>query len=186
MSCGRLERYKGHHRVIEALPYVIKDLPEAHLVILGSGAYEPELRELAVRLDVSDRVSIRQIPPTERVTMATALAEANVVAAMSDYEAHPVAVMEALSVGCPVVGYDTSGIGDLVTEGWVRGVQPGSSPATVAQGLIQGMSSPSPVDPSQLPTWNDCARELMRVYATAAETVPHDNRTKAATTRRRG
>ena len=35
VSSGRLERYKGHHRVIEALPYVMREIPEAHLLILG-------------------------------------------------------------------------------------------------------------------------------------------------------
>ena len=171
VTSGRLEKYKGHHRVIEALPYVIRDIPEAHVIVLGSGSYESELHALASRLDVSDRVSIRQVAPADRTAMAGALAEASVVAALSDYEAHPVAVMEALSVGRPVVGYDTSGIGDLVTEGWVRGIRPGSSAATVAQTIVQAMSSRPLVDPAQLPTWDDCAEQLMRVYIAAASTA---------------
>jgi glycosyltransferase involved in cell wall biosynthesis len=44
VSCGRLERYKGHHRVIEALPLVQQTVPDATLHILGSGPYEKELR----------------------------------------------------------------------------------------------------------------------------------------------
>ena len=171
VTSGRLEKYKGHHRVIEALPYVIHDIPEAHVIVLGSGSYESELRALAARLGVSDRVSIRQVAPADRTAMAGALAEASVVAALSDYEAHPVAVMEALSVGRPVVGYDTGGIGDLVTEGWVRGLLPGSAAATVAQTLVQAMSSRPLVDPAQLPTWDDCAGQLMRVYIAAASTA---------------
>jgi glycosyltransferase involved in cell wall biosynthesis len=171
VTIGRLEKYKGHHRVIKALPYVIRDIPEAHVIVLGSGSYESELRALASRLDVSDRVAIRQVPPADRTAMAGALAEASVVAALSDYEAHPVAVMEALSVGRPVVGYDTSGIGDLVTEGWVRGIRPGASAATVARIIVQAMSSRPLVDPAQLPTWDDCAEQLVRVYIAAASTA---------------
>lgn len=174
ITCGRLEKYKGHHRVIQALPYVIKDVPEAHVVVVGSGSYESELRALADQLGVSDKVSFRQLPPEDRAAMAETLAQASVVAALSDYEAHPVAVMEALSVGCPVVGYDTSGIGDLVSEGWVRGVRPGSTSATVAQCLIQSMSSPPLVEIAELPTWDDCAEQLMQQYieAVGAVTVP--------------
>lgn len=168
VTSGRLEKYKGHHRVIEALPHVIQDVPEAHVVILGSGSYEPELRALAGQLGVSDRVSIRHVPPADRTAMAVALAEAHVVAALSDYEAHPVAVMEALSVGRPVAGYDTSGIHDLVTEGWVRGIRPGSPAAAVAQVLVEAMSSGSLVAPAQLPTWDDCAEQLSRVYLASA------------------
>ena len=171
VTSGRLEKYKGHHRVIETLPYVIQDIPEAHVVILGSGSYESELRALAGKLGVSDRVSITHVPPADRTAMAIALAEAHVVAALSDYEAHPVAVMEALSVGRPVAGYDTSGIGDLVTEGWVRGIRPGSSAPTVAQVLVDAMSSGSLVAPAQLPSWDDCAAELSRVYVASAATA---------------
>ena len=40
VSSARLERYKGHHRVIEALPYIIGDVPDAHLLVLGKGPYK--------------------------------------------------------------------------------------------------------------------------------------------------
>lgn len=167
VSAGRLEQYKGHHRVIKALPHVMSEIPGAHLLILGSGPYEADLRELARRLGVSDRVSIGHIAPADRQGMATALAESSVVAALSDYEAHPVAVMEALSVGCPVVGYDTAGIGELVAAGWVHGV-PRAAPATaVAQELVKAMSSRASVDLAQLPSWDSCADQLAHVYLSA-------------------
>lgn len=167
VSSGRLERYKGHHRVIEALPHVMRDVPGAHLVILGGGPYEPELRELARRIGVSERVTIRHLPAADRGAMAMALAESSVVAALSEYEAHPVAVMEALSVGRPVVGYDIAGVGDLVAEGWVRGVIPGAPANSVARDLVEAMSAPSPVDPAELPTWDSCADQLAQVYLTS-------------------
>jgi glycosyltransferase involved in cell wall biosynthesis len=164
VSSGRLERYKGHHRVIEALPHAIHLVPDAHLVILGAGPYEVELRALARRIGVLDRVTITQIPPGDRQAMATALAQSSVVAAFSDYEAHPVAVMEALSIGRPVVGYDAAGIGDLVAEGWVHGVAPGAPAAVIASELIQAMSSYAAVAPNELPTWDSCAEQLAQVY----------------------
>src|SRR5215467_6201913 len=78
ISSGRLERYKGHHRVIEALPHVMRDIPEAHLLILGTGPYESNLRTLARHLGVSDRVTIKHLPPADRQTMATTLAQSSV------------------------------------------------------------------------------------------------------------
>ena len=164
VSCGRLERYKGHHRVIEALPDVIRSSPDAHLVIIGRGPYESELRLSAERHGVADRVTIKELPPSDRKAMATALAEASVIAAMSDYEAHPVAVMEALSVGRPVVGYDIAGIGELIAEGLVQGVTPGSPPATVAEHLLKAMWAPAPSTIPELPTWDTAAEELGRLY----------------------
>jgi glycosyltransferase involved in cell wall biosynthesis len=167
VSCGRLERYKGHHRVIEALPRIIREVPDAHLVVLGRGPYEADLLNLAERCGVADRVEIRDVPPADRVAMATALAQASVVAALSDYEAHPVAVMEALSVGRPVVGYSCTGIGELVDEGLVEGVAPGSPAATVARELVDVMAAPLPSDPPELPTWDASARQLGRCYYAA-------------------
>lgn len=164
VSSGRLERYKGHHRVIEALPHVMRDVPDAHLLVLGTGPYEAKLRELARRLGVADRVTITHIPPADREGMARVLAESSVVAALSDYEAHPVAVMEALSIGRPIVGYDIAGIGELVAEGWVRGVTPGAPAISVARSLVEAMSASSLVDPAKLPTWDSCADQLAQVY----------------------
>jgi glycosyltransferase involved in cell wall biosynthesis len=168
VSSGRLERYKGHHRVIEALPHVMREIPEAHLLILGSGPYERDLRELARQLGVSDRVRVEYLASADRQGMATALSEASVVAALSDYEAHPVAVMEALCVARPVVGYDSGGVGELVAEGWIRGVPHGAPAAVVARELVEAMASPSPVDQAQLPSWDSCADQLARVYLSSA------------------
>ena len=172
VSSGRLVRYKGHQRVIEALPYVMREIPEAHLLILGSGPYESNLYKLARHLGVSDRVSIKHVAPADRQGMATALAESSVVAALSDYEAHPVAVMEALCVGRPVVGYDIAGVGELFAAGWVRGVPRGAPAAAVAQELVKAMSSPSLVDHAQLPSWDSCADQLAHVYLSSLGITP--------------
>jgi glycosyltransferase involved in cell wall biosynthesis len=140
----------------------MREIPEANLLILGSGPYESNLYELARHLGVSDRVSIRHVAPADRQGMATALAESSVVAALSDYEAHPVAVMEALGVARPVIGYDIAGVGELIAEGWVR----------VAQELVKAMSSPWPVDHAQLPTWDSCADQLAHVYLSSLGIAP--------------
>jgi glycosyltransferase involved in cell wall biosynthesis len=172
VSCGRLERYKGHQRVIEALPDVIRRQPEAHLVIIGQGPYEAELWSCAERHGVADRLTIKQLPPADRQAMAVAMAEASVIAAMSDYEAHPVAVMEALSVGRPVVGYDIAGIGDLVADGLVQGVAPGSSASVVAEQLLRAMSVPVPAVSTELPTWDTSAERLGQLYLSTVGRAP--------------
>jgi glycosyltransferase involved in cell wall biosynthesis len=176
VSSGRLERYKGHHRAIEALPEVISHNPDAHLVIIGHGPYEAELRSLAERLGVTDRVTIKQLPIADREAMAVALGEANVVAALSDYEANPVAVMEALSVGRPVVGYDIAGIGELVADGMVIGVTPGSPPSTVAKQLLEAMLAPPPTHVRASGTWDTVAEELGNLYLSTAGRAPMGER----------
>ena len=170
VSSGRLERYKGHHRAIEALAVLRRSRPDAHLVILGGGDYESELRALAARLGVAEQVSIYQIDPRDRGGMARELASAQVVAALSEYEAHPVAIMEALALGTPVVGFDVAGTGDLVEEGLVTGLPMTASDAEVARALgdaIDGGRRPLG-DDVDFPTWDSCAAQLADVYREVA------------------
>lgn len=168
VSSGRLERYKGHHRVIAALPHVRRLVPGAHLEILGAGPFKADLHRIAMETGVADAVTIRHIDPQDRGGMAAALASAQVVAAFSDYEAHPVAVMEALTTGRPVVGYNIAGMADLVEDGLVRGITPGTAPAEAAQALVDAMAAPARVL-ADLPTWDTCVESLVRVYQSIVE-----------------
>jgi glycosyltransferase involved in cell wall biosynthesis/GT2 family glycosyltransferase len=168
VSCGRLERYKGHQHVIEALPAVRERIPDATLLILGTGSYEQKLRTLVKRLSLEDAVVIEYIPSDRRDRMAELLGGAAVLAALSEYEAHPVAVMEALALGTPVVGFDTAGIADLVEDGLVQGVPKDASPETIAQALVAVLEQNHMRCAPSLPTWDLAAAELARVYRDVA------------------
>jgi glycosyltransferase involved in cell wall biosynthesis len=164
VSCGRLERYKGHQRVIEALPIVQQSIPGATLQILGSGPYEGHLRSLVKTLGLETSVTIEYISPYYRERMARVLGNSAVVAALSEYEAHPVAIMEALTMGIPTVGLDTAGIGDLVEDGLVRGVPRDASPAVIARTLIAALEGERVSSSARLATWDSAAADLALIY----------------------
>lgn len=168
VSIGRLERYKGHHRVLAALPRLRERHPGARLLILGGGPYEQALREQATQLGVAGAVEIRRIPPADREAMATTLAGAAVVTLLSDYEAHPIAVMEALALGRPVLVAATSGLRELADEGLARAVPLAAPPATVAAALAAQIEEPLRPAQVALPTWDDCAAQLLAVYRRVA------------------
>lgn len=165
VSSGRLERYKGHHRAVTALPELLRTHSDAHLLVLGSGPYEAELRALVTRLGVADRVEIRHVPPTDRAQMARLLAGAGCVVLLSDYEAHPVAVMEALTLGRPVVVARTSGLTELADQGWACGVDADADDVTVAMAIAQQLTDPRLPEAADLPTWETCVAALKQVYA---------------------
>lgn len=164
ISSGRLERYKGHHRVIAALPYVRREYLDARLLILGSGPYEATLRRLAARLGVADATEIRMIHPTDRAGMASTLAAADVVTLLSEYEAHPVAVMEALTAHRPVLVAYTSGLQELADAGLARAIPLRSSPADAARAIVGQLRDPLIPSDLAVPTWQDCADALLAVY----------------------
>ena len=163
-SVGRLERYKGHHRAIEALPYLLKTHPEARVEILGSGPYEAELWARAEELGVKDRVSIRLIPPVDRALMGETIARTGVMTLLSDYEAHPVAVMEALTAGRPAVVSRTSGLTELAELGWAVGVDQHASAEETARAIERQLDDPLVPDPSALPTWETCVAGVVDTY----------------------
>ena len=164
VSVGRLERYKGHQRIIEALPRVRGRYPGARLLILGSGPYEHDLRDLAELLGVADSVEIRMIPPGQRQEMAETLARASLMTLLSDYEAHPIAVMEALALKCPVLVSDTSGFSELAEEGLVRAIPQQSNAAAVAAAVLEGLRDPLIPEQLELPTWESCTADLISLY----------------------
>lgn len=169
LSIGRLERYKGHHRVLAALPYVRAEYPDARLLILGSGPYEMKLRRLAARLGVADSTEIRMIPPADRQGMAAALAQADVVTLLSDYEAHPVAVMEALALRRPVLVAATSGLQELADAQLARAVPLRSHPVAIARAIVAQLNDPLLQSDVSFPTWQECAEALLALYERVLE-----------------
>jgi len=164
VSVGRLERYKGHHRVIQAFPDVARKYPNARLHIVGSGPYESELRQLTKTLGIETMVEIGAIPATDRQGMAEILAKASLVVLLSDYEAHPLAVMEALAMKRPVLVTDTSGLGEIARKGWVRSIPLNSSVGAISRALISQLEHPLIAIGFELPTWERCAADLLNLY----------------------
>lgn len=167
VSVGRLEKYKGHHRAIAALPYLIPRRPRIRLKIVGAGRYEAALRREAQKVGVHDRVEIGPIDPSDRQALATLLASAGAVVLLSDYEAHAIAALEALSTGRPVVVSDATGLHDLVAAGLARGVRPTATPRDVAAAIEEEVARPSRRSEG-LPSWDAAADALADVYRSAA------------------
>jgi glycosyltransferase involved in cell wall biosynthesis len=165
VSIGRLEHYKGHHRLIAALPAVLRERPDARVWIAGSGPYEPQLRSLAQELGVADRVEIRAVPAADRQAMARQLSRVALVALLSDYETQPLAVLEGLALGRPALVADTSGMSELARRGLARAVPLDSPPDVVARAVLEQLRDPLLPPPDlTLPTWEECAERLVDLY----------------------
>ncbi|RWB34844.1 glycosyltransferase family 4 protein [Mesorhizobium sp.] len=164
VSGGRLERYKGHHRAIAALPELIRRVPDVRLHIVGTGPYEGELRRLVATLGLEKRVTIAGIPGSERQKMADLLASAALFVLFSEYEAHPVAVMEALSLRRPVLVSDTSGLRELAANGLCRAIPCNAGPGELAAAMAEELEAHREVPDLALPDWDACAQSLNDVY----------------------
>ena len=164
VSVGRLERYKGHQRVIAAMPHLVALEPDVRLRIVGGGPYEAELRLLAQASGVGERIEIGPIDASDRSGMAALLGSADVVVAMSEYESQGIAVLEALALRRRVVVADTTALSEFARAGVARGIALDASPEELATALLEELHGP--LRPQlDLPTWDACAEALERIYA---------------------
>jgi glycosyltransferase involved in cell wall biosynthesis len=164
VSMGRLERYKGHHRIIEAFPLILRRFPGARLRILGEGPYKAELLALVSRMGLSDVVEVGGIPPSQRASLSTLLATASLVTLLSDYEAHPVSVMEALALGCPVLTTNCTGFIELIEDGVVKAVSLDASAEDISNAVTTQLAAPRASVSVDLPSWSSCADDLLTLY----------------------
>jgi glycosyltransferase involved in cell wall biosynthesis len=170
VSLGRLERYKGHRRVVEALPSILARRPAATLRILGAGPDESAIRSLADRLGVADRLTIEAIPGGERQRYADRVAAAACVLVLSEYESQGIAAWEAAALGRPLVVRGSTALGELVERSLAVGVGRDDPAAVIAdavdRAIAQAAASDRPMSVA-MPTWDDCARAVRAVYEEA-------------------
>lgn len=133
---GRVERssrWKGLHVLLEALPLVLRDVPDAVVEIVGDGDAVGDLRQLAARLGVEDHVAWRGGLHGQELVDAYRCADALVLPSLTDAENAPLVVLEAMACGTPVVASRAGGIPHLVEHG-VTGelTEPGDAAALAA------------------------------------------------------
>jgi glycosyltransferase involved in cell wall biosynthesis len=120
---GRGTRLKGHADALRLLAGLRSDGLDARLWLPGARdparvAYAAELEALAVQLRIADALAIT--PPTAAI--ARAYAASDLVLQLSRKpEAFGRTVLEALSVGRPVLGWEHGGVGELLRRWQPRG-----------------------------------------------------------------
>lgn len=109
------ERYKGHDRVIAALPPVLTRYPETVYLIAGDGDDRHRLETLAAQSGVSGRVIFAgRVPPSE-LPDHYRLADAFVMP--STGEGFGIAFLEAAASGVHVIGGNRDGSADALADG---------------------------------------------------------------------
>jgi glycosyltransferase involved in cell wall biosynthesis len=108
VTVARLAPQKALHVMLEAIAQV-----DCALAIVGEGPLEKELRALAERLGVADRVRWLGF----REDVADFIAAADSFCLSSVWEAVALAAQEAVLLGTPVVSTDVGGMSELIDDG---------------------------------------------------------------------
>lgn len=167
VSPGRLERYKGHHRAIMAMPRVLLERQDAHLLVVGSGGYESELRQLVSRLGLESSVSFQTIEPDKREEMGALLAKTSVGIFLSNYEAEGIGAVESRAIARRTIVADATALRELIDNDRVAGLSLEATTHEVADAIITALNSEGDDDTaSRAParSWRDVADDLEELY----------------------
>ena len=118
LSVGRLdarERYKGHDRIIEALPALAAEHGDVLFLVAGTGADRARLEALAARHGVAERVRFLGRVPDE--ALPDLYRAADLFAMPSTGEGFGIAYLEAMACGTPSLGLAAGGAIDALADG---------------------------------------------------------------------
>lgn len=162
---GRLSPEKGQARLIEAFARVVHNGVNAKLVLVGDGEMRQFLVKQSDDLGIRDRVEITGFLSGEDV--CSQMLNARAVIVPSFLEGLPVVIMEAFSVGRPVIASNVGGISELVHDGengWL--VAPGNV-IELASAIQAALSVPV----TELNNMGNCGRKLVEARHRLASEV---------------
>ena len=110
---GALRARKGQDVAVRAWPEVLRDFPDARLLLVGDGIEREALQARARELGVIERV----IFAGTRTDVSRLLRASTLVVLPSEHEALPTTLIEAAACGRPVVASDVDGIPEVVVSG---------------------------------------------------------------------
>lgn len=135
---ARLHPVKGHRYLIEAAVRVVHAFPQAHFLLVGSGALRDEIEIQAVQLGVSQHVHVLG----DRPDAAQLVGDFEVAVLASLQEGLPNAVMEAQAAGTPVVATAVGGIPELIRDGETGYLVQPADAESLANGILHVLKAP--------------------------------------------
>jgi glycosyltransferase involved in cell wall biosynthesis len=132
---GRLVPLKRPERLIDAFASISTDVPDAELVVVGEGSERDALAARVHRAGLDGRVTFTGTVEDARPLMRTF----SCLVLPSSHEGLPNAILEALSVGIPVVASPVGDIPDLVVEGRTGLLLPDDSVGALAAAIARAL-----------------------------------------------
>lgn len=168
---GRLVPEKGVQVLIEAVPRILAQCPEAKFVISGKGPYEAYLLHLAESLGIKEKVLFTGFADDDTRNMLFAISSAAVFPSL--YEPFGIVALEAMAARTPVVVSETGGLTEVVQHevdglkvyaGDVESLAQNITRILTDEGLAQRVSQAAWEKVNTVFNWGAIAAETTRVY----------------------
>jgi glycosyltransferase involved in cell wall biosynthesis len=112
-AVGRLHPQKGLSVLLEAFAAVLEQIPQAWLVLVGEGELHADLENRASALGISDSTTFAG----RREDIPAVLSTLDVFVLPSLWEGLPMALLEAMATGLPVIATEVGGTPEVVVDG---------------------------------------------------------------------
>lgn len=113
ISVGRLVYQKAHEYLVSAMPQVLNAMPNVKVIVCGDGVLRVDLERQIHSLELENVFSLLGVQPN----VAKYLAAADIFVLPSRWEGLPIALLEAMSAGLPVIATRVEGVDEVVQEG---------------------------------------------------------------------
>ena len=150
---GRLAWEKGVDVFVQAAAHALKEFPGVQFVIVGEGPDRAALERSIHELAIGDRVSMLG----RRDDMPAVYASLDVMVSASRQEGLPMAILEGMASGLPLVATPVGEVPTVVQDGRTGLLVPTDNPARLADAILQLVR-----DPARRAAMGTAARQLIR------------------------
>ena len=174
MFTGRLEVEKGIYTMLDALPGILNNFPDARLVVAGQGGQSAQFDA-----DIAERglsPAVMRAGWLSEEELKALIAAADVALVPSLYEPFGLVALEAMALGTPVVAARTGGLADIVDNGRTGLTFTPGDPGELASAVVETLSDPraaaarADLARAELPkrfNWRHIAEDTVAVYERA-------------------
>ncbi|MFI8413140.1 CDP-glycerol glycerophosphotransferase family protein [Paeniglutamicibacter gangotriensis] len=113
VTVGRMSPEKNQERLIRAFAKVHATYPDTRLMLIGSGPLQPSLRSVAAGLGIQRDVVFTGLQNNPYILMKNA----DCFVLSSDYEGQPMVILEARTLGLPIITTAFGSVGSAVPPG---------------------------------------------------------------------
>lgn len=170
ISVGALAERKGHHRVIEVLPHLIKKYPNLLYLVLGGAGVEgdmgPFLKKQVCNLGIDK--SVHFVGEVPHVLVNQYLCASDLFVLATRYEGWANVFFEAMACGLPVVTTDVCGNSEVIKNGETGLLVPfGNNKAlegALSDALEKRWNSENIISYARSRSWEDVAERIYKEF----------------------
>lgn len=139
LTAARFTAQKDHATLIEAIPSTLRETPDLSFVFAGGGQLRDACEERAAALGVAHATTFLGM----RVDVPDLLAAVDLFVLPSRFEGLPLAVIEAMAAGLPVVATRVGGTDELVLDGVTGLLVPPGNAGALARAITELCRDPA-------------------------------------------